>query len=247
MSRSRRLVIVLGLNLLLVVSLVLVGRSAHSLGVLAAGADYLADAAAIGVSLIAIWVTERPATCERSRGYQRATAVAALINAGWLLVLCLLVIAEALRRFVSGVREVHGLPVLVISAVAAATMFIGAFVVAGDEADENDTAGDALNMRAVLLDTAGDAAAATGVAVAGVVIFATGGFYWLDPAIALVIAVVVGYHAIALLRRVARAIRPASQAHSGPREPRTRGLSLMWFGSGGGVKERLRRRRCRQR
>ena len=43
----------LRLNLALVAALVIVGVTAHSLGVLAAGVDYLADAAAIAVSLFA--------------------------------------------------------------------------------------------------------------------------------------------------------------------------------------------------
>ena len=49
-SRPARLVVVLGLNLALVGALVTVGITAHSLGVFAEGGDYLADAAAIGVS-----------------------------------------------------------------------------------------------------------------------------------------------------------------------------------------------------
>jgi Co/Zn/Cd efflux system component len=56
-SRTRRLVIVLLLNLSLVTALVVTGLVAYSLAVFAAGADYLADAAAIGVSLLAIWLT----------------------------------------------------------------------------------------------------------------------------------------------------------------------------------------------
>jgi putative transposase len=59
-SREKRLWVVLLLNLLLIAGLVIVGLRAHSLGVLAARADYLADAAAIGVSLLAIWLTASP-------------------------------------------------------------------------------------------------------------------------------------------------------------------------------------------
>jgi Co/Zn/Cd efflux system component len=55
MSRVKRLTVVLLLNLSLITALVIVGLAAHSLAVLAAGADYLADASAIGVSLLAIW------------------------------------------------------------------------------------------------------------------------------------------------------------------------------------------------
>ena len=111
--------------------------------------------------------------------------------------LCLLVVIEATRRLVSGVPKVHGLPVLIVSAVGAATMFIGALILARDEVHDDDNDGDVLNMHAVLLDTAGDAAAATGVAITGAVILVTGEFYWLDPMVALIIAIVIGYHAIA--------------------------------------------------
>ena len=50
MTREARLTIVLVLNLAMIVALVVVGLTAHSLGVLAVGGDYLADAAAVGIS-----------------------------------------------------------------------------------------------------------------------------------------------------------------------------------------------------
>ena len=159
---------VLVLNLLLVAMLLAVGLSAHSLSVFAEGADFLADAAAIGISLLAIWLSKRPPTPERPGGYPRATAFAALVNGGWLLVLSLLVIAGAIERLVNSTSEVHGLPVLVVSGVAAAVMLAGALVLGGDVGDlEGGDANGDLNMRTVLLDTAADAAAATGVAVTG--------------------------------------------------------------------------------
>jgi Co/Zn/Cd efflux system component len=125
-SRTRRLGVVLALNLGLVASLVVVGLAAHSLAVFAAGADYLADAAAIGVSLLAIWLASLP------HGYANA-------------------------------------------------------------------------------------AGAAGVAVSGAVILAADGWYWLDPATALVIAVIVGYHAAKLIRKIALALAspPKGSARSG--------------------------------
>jgi cobalt-zinc-cadmium efflux system protein len=53
-SREKRLTVVLLLNLLLIAALVATCPGGASLGVSAAGADYLADASAIGVSLFAI-------------------------------------------------------------------------------------------------------------------------------------------------------------------------------------------------
>jgi len=75
----------------------------------------------------------------------------------------------------------------------------------GDEAEERD-----LSVAAVQLDTIADAAAAAGVAATGAVILASGGWYWLDPAVALAIAVVVAYHAFALIRKAATRLRSAT-------------------------------------
>lgn len=196
---------VLLLNVLLIAGLVIVGLRAHSLGVLTAGADYLADAAAIGVSLLAIWLSRRPPTPRWPQGYRQATNIAALVNAGWLVVLCVLVVVFAVERLVTGVPEVHGLPVLVASTIAAAVMLVGAVILGGDLDGDDGT--EDLNMKAVLLDTAGDAAAAGGVAVTGAVVLSTHGLYWLDPAVALAIALVIGYHAARLIQKVVTAMR----------------------------------------
>ena len=53
MTRSQRLLTVLALNLALVAGLVAAGAVAGSLAVLATGGDYLLDAAAVGIALLA--------------------------------------------------------------------------------------------------------------------------------------------------------------------------------------------------
>jgi len=208
MSRVQRLTVVLVMNVALVAGLVMVGLVAHSLAVLAAGADYLADAGAIGVSLLAIWLAGRPPSPARPAGYPNATNVAALVNAGWLLALNVLIAVAAVERLVTGSHRVEGLPVLIASAVAAVVMLAGALVLRGDSDGGGTGGGEDLNVKAVLLDTAADAAAAAGVAIGGAIILVAGGWYWLDPAVALVIAVVVGYHAQKLVRRARAAIWP---------------------------------------
>lgn len=191
----------LTLNLALIAVLLAVGLTAHSLGVLAEGADYLADAAGIVVTLLAVRLADRPATARRPQGYPHATNVAALINAGWLLVLSAFVASEATYRLATGTAAVHGLPVLVVSAVAGAVMLIGAVILGADVTDDGN-----LHLRAVWLDTAADAAAAAGVAVTGAIILAAGGWYWLDSLVALVIASIVTTHALKLLRRIRTAL-----------------------------------------
>jgi cobalt-zinc-cadmium efflux system protein len=205
-NRTTRLTVVLCLNVALIGGLVTVGVTAHSLGVLAAAGDYVADAIGIGVSLLAIMLSRRPATVRRPNGYPKATTVAALLNGALLLLIVVLVIAEGVRRLATGAGHVHGLPIVIASSAAAVAMLIGALILKSDAAELGDDDGDRANMRAVLLDTVADAAAAAGAAIAGLIIVLTGGHYWLDPAVALVIAGVVGYHVIVLLQQVARTL-----------------------------------------
>ena len=156
----------------------------------------------MAVALLAIRLSARPA----GRTRPSPTDVAALVNCGWLLVLEVLVIGAATERLLTRTPPVHGLPVLIVSGVAALTMTAGALVLRADAGDD-DAQGRDLSVAAVLLETVADAAAAAGVAATGGIILATAGWYWLDPAVALIIAVVIAYHALALLRKVLARLR----------------------------------------
>ncbi len=175
---------------------------------LAEGGDYLLDAAGVAVALLAIRLSARPT----SRARPAPTDVAALVNCGWLLALEILIIGAAAERLLTRTPQVHGLPVLIVSGVAALTMTVGALVLQADPDDDDGAAGRDLSVAAVLLDTVADAAAAAGVAATGGIILATGGWYWLDPAVALIITVVIAYHALALLRKVLARLRSSSAA-----------------------------------
>ena len=209
MSRGARLWTVLVANLALVGALIAVGLRAHSVGVWAEGADDLGDAVAVAVALLALRV-EAPSQ-RRPQGRPRASHVAALANAGWLLVLAVLVAVGAVDRLATGTSHVHGLPVLIVSGLAALVMLGAALVLGGDLEGEN---GAALSVRAVLLDTAADAATAAGVAAAGGIIFATGGLDWLDPAVALVISIAVARSSLRLLARIRVALRAPSPSET---------------------------------
>jgi cobalt-zinc-cadmium efflux system protein len=56
---EKRLGLVLVVNVTMILALLLVGVLAHSLGVLASGADYLGDALGTGLSLAALRLSQR--------------------------------------------------------------------------------------------------------------------------------------------------------------------------------------------
>jgi cation diffusion facilitator family transporter len=191
---------VLGLNLALVAGLFIVGVAAHSFAVLAEGGDFLLDAAGVGVGILAVWLSRRKP--EGASSGTRLTDMAALFNAGWLLALELLIVAGAAKRLATRAPEVHGLPVLVMSGVAGLVMVCAALVLQGGAVDKDGKPRRDALISAVLLDSVADAAAAFGVAITGAIILGVHGLYWLDPTVALVVAVVVSYHASRLIWRV---------------------------------------------
>jgi cobalt-zinc-cadmium efflux system protein len=196
MSTGKRLGLVLLLNVAMVVALVAVGLAAHSLGVLAAGGDYVGDAAGVALSLGAM---------RMSRRRPRATSYAALANATFLLIVTGIVVVEGLKRLIVGPGHVDGLPVIIVSVIAVLVMSACALIIGTVESDD-------VNMRSVMLDTLADAASSAGVALSGAIILAVNGAYWLDPAVALGIAVVIAYHAIKLIRDVLATLRAPLRA-----------------------------------
>lgn len=195
MTQQKRLGLVLGLNLVMIVGLVIVGLTSHSLGVLAAGGDFAADSTAILLGIIAIQVAKHP------HGHPKATTYVALINALVLLTVTAIVMIEGIHRLTTHTPHIEGLPVLIVSAVATVFMAVGALILGKDASKED------LHMRSVLLDTVSDAVAAAAVAVSGGIIYFTDRFHWLDSALAVLIGLVIGFGALKLLRDVVMALR----------------------------------------
>lgn len=200
LSQRRRLAIVLALNLALIGGLITVGITARSVGVLAAAGDTLADSVALTLGLVAVALRDRDPDHPRAN---RPIAIVALINAALLIAVTVGVAIEAISRLVEGSPSVLGLPMAVVSLITLAVMLTGALVL-GLSAFRED-----IHMKSVLLDTLADAAAAAGVLVAGIIIWLTGGVYWLDPVLALIIAAVIGYAGTRLAVQAVRALRGA--------------------------------------
>ena len=198
MTQLKRLSLVLAINTCMIAALLIVGLASHSLGVLAAGGDYLADSVAIVLGIMAIQIAKHP------QGHPKATTYVALVNALVLLVVTAFVIVGGVRRLINKTPEIHALSVLIVSLIAMASMVL-AVVILGRDAGSED-----LHMRSVLLDTISDALAAAGVAVSGAIIYFTGHFDWLDSALAVLIGVVIGVGALKLLKDVLVALRSGS-------------------------------------
>ena len=209
MGRSQRLRIAWGLNAALVVAQVAVGLGAHSVGLIADAGHNLTDVAAVTLAIVAVHLVGRPGDDRRSFGYHRGTILAAQANAAALLVVTVLIVYEAIRRLVNP-QTVHAGPVIVV-AVAATVINLVAARFLDDHSHD-------LNMRGALLHMTSDALTSAGVAGAAIVIAATGGNDWLDPAVSLVIACVIAFRAVQLLGATTNVLLESTPADVDPAE-----------------------------
>jgi len=194
----------LGLNLVVVVTQVVVGVVAHSIGLLSDAGHNLTDVVALAASLYALRLAARTPTAQRSFGWHRGTILAAQANAAMILVLSAAIVIESIRRL-GDPPEVDGALVLVVALVGFAVNAAAALVLRENHAGHDDGHGHAhghdLNMRSAMLHLVSDAAASLGVAAAGaVILLSDGGWSWLDPAVSIAIAATIAWHAWMLLR-----------------------------------------------
>jgi cobalt-zinc-cadmium efflux system protein len=166
------------LTALYVAATLFFGLRAHSLALISEAVHNVSDALALGLSFVAVWLQMRPATDERTFGYQRAGVLAGFVNALLLMALSVWIAAEALRRFFH--------PVIVqahfMTAVAAAGVLMNGLIAAMLWKFSGD-----VNIRSVFLHMLGDTIS-TAAVIAGGLAISFSGIEWIDPLLSLLIA-----------------------------------------------------------
>src|SRR5262249_6090955 len=119
-TEIRPLAAALGLIVAFMVAEVALGLVAHSLALLSDAAHMLVDAAALGMSVWAARLAQRPPEGRVTFGFRRAEILSAQANAITLLVLGVLIVLEAVRRLASP-PHVHA-PLVVGTAAAGAVV-----------------------------------------------------------------------------------------------------------------------------
>jgi cobalt-zinc-cadmium efflux system protein len=165
-SYRRALTIVLLISLGIAAAEVVGAVVTGALVLFADAAHMAADAAGIGLSLLAAWFAARPASDRRTFGYARAEILAAMANSLLLLAMAAVIFTEAIRRLVSppavssGLLIAFGLGALVANACSLLVLRHGQ--------------ASSLNVRGAFLEVAADTIGAAAVIVTGIIISATG-------------------------------------------------------------------------
>lgn len=179
------------LNLGFVLAEVIAGIWYNSMALLTDAGHNASDVASLVLSLAAFWMARKKSNAKYTYGYKKTTVLAALINAVILLVAIGVLGYESVTRLFKP-QVIRGDVVAWIAGLGIVVNSVSAWLFyKGKEKD--------LNVKSAYLHLLADALVSLGVVVAGVVIIYTD-WYWLDPAIGLIIMIVILVSTWGLLR-----------------------------------------------
>ena len=189
---GRAFAIGITLNVLFVAVETFYGWQADSLALLSDAGHNLSDVLGLAIAWGGFYLGKLRPNQKHTYGLGRATILAALFNALILLIAIGGIVWEAISRFSHPV-PIHGGIVMWVAGIGVLINGLTAWLfMTGNQGD--------LNMRGAFLHMAADALVSLGVVVAGAIFIWTG-WPWLDPAISLLIAVVILLGTWSLLRQ----------------------------------------------
>lgn len=184
---------VLGITLGVVVIQTVGAILSGSLSLLADAGHMLSDAAGVTIALMAAWIAGRPASDQRTYGFQRAEVLAALANALILIVISAVIFTEAFRRF--SAPPLVQTDIMLFAAILGAAANLASLLVLRTAQEES------LNIRGAYLEVLGDLLGSLAVIAAAAVI-KLAGFQAADTIASVLIALMILPRAWSLLRDV---------------------------------------------
>ncbi len=179
---SKAFAIGITLNIIFVVIETGYGITAGSLALIADAGHNLSDVISLLLAWGASYLALKQPTEKRTYGFRRVTILASSVSAILLLVVLGGIVWEAIGRLANP-QPVHSMTVVIVAAIGVVINTATALLfVSGQKHD--------LNIRGAYLHMAADAGVSLGVVVAGIVIMITG-WLWIDPAISLILVVVI--------------------------------------------------------
>ncbi|MDQ2821788.1 MAG: cation diffusion facilitator family transporter [Pseudomonadota bacterium] len=190
-DHGKAFALAIGINTLFVVIEFVYGFIANSTALMADAGHNLSDVLGLALAWGAAVLAKRAPSKDFTYGLRGTSIVAALLNALLLMLACGAIAWEAVQRFTAP-PPVAGMTVSIVAAIGVAVNAFSAWLfMAGSKND--------LNIRGAYQHMAADAATSLGVVISGIVIMYTG-WTWLDPAVSLVIVVMIVIGTWSLLR-----------------------------------------------
>ncbi|MBT8322243.1 MAG: cation diffusion facilitator family transporter [Eudoraea sp.] len=195
--KGRNLLISILLNIVITVSQVVGGIISGSLALLSDALHNFSDVLSLVISYIATLLSKKEASTNRTFGYKRAEIIAAFVNSATLIVVAVILIIEAVERFMDpqpiGYNLVIWLSLLGVIANGFSVLLL------------KKDAGRNMNMRSAYLHLLTDMMASVAVLIGGL-LMKFYGVFWIDPLLTVLIALYLVYMGYDLLRASTRVL-----------------------------------------
>jgi len=179
------------LNVIYIVVEVVYGLAINSMALLADAGHNFSDVLGLLLAWGASYLAKTATTEKRTYGLRKSTILAAFFNSILLMIAVGAITIEAIRKLITP-EPVEGTTMMIVAGIGFIINAITAILfMKGREKD--------LNIKGAFLHMAADAGVSLGVVIAGFVIVSTG-WLWVDPAISLVIVLVITIGTWGLLR-----------------------------------------------
>jgi len=170
------------LNVIYIVVEVTYGLLINSMALLADAGHNFSDVLGLSLAWGASYLAKTASTEKRTYGFRKSTILAAFFNAILLMIAVGAITIEAVRKLILP-AQVEGTTMMIVAGIGFIINAVTALLfMKGREKD--------LNIKGAFLHMAADAGVSLGVVIAGFVIISTG-WLWVDPAISLVIVLVI--------------------------------------------------------
>ncbi len=176
---GKNLFITIILNIFITLSQIIGGVYSGSLALLSDASHNFSDVLALIIAYVANKLAKRPRTKSETFGYKRAEILAALFNASVLIGIAILLIIEAVKKFIYP-EAVNSLWVIGLGLLSILLNAVSVLLIKDDSRDN-------MNMKAAYVHLLSDVLTSVAVVVGGVLMY----FYkivWVDPFVSLIIA-----------------------------------------------------------
>jgi cobalt-zinc-cadmium efflux system protein len=180
------------------------GWLSGSLALVSDAAHMLTDAGALGIALVAAWLSSRPPDDKRTYGWRRAEVLGAQINVGALLVLAAWIAWEAIERL-----RHPGPPIAlgIMSGVASLGLAANLGILWALHREHT------LNARSAFLHVLSDAVSSVAILAGAGAMALDPSLRWIDPALSLAIAGLILWGAFRLVLEVTEILMESAPRH----------------------------------
>lgn len=198
---GRNLLITMVLNFIITAVEIIGGLIAGSLSLVSDALHNFSDGISVVTSYVALKISGRENTAEKTFGYKRAEILAALFNSSLLLVITIFLFKEAYNR-ITHPASINGGLMLLVASIGLIANTLSVLLL-------RRCSKESLNIKSAYLHLATDALSSFAIIIGGIFIHYFK-FYWIDPVLTIIIGLYILRETYSIMKRTLNILMEAT-------------------------------------